>query len=81
MLVLAVMVHMLMCAPMGYAPQVRHGTEEQHARNGKGHQTVQTDPGPLHLAVPRARTGSCTPPLLPKRQRRLEGFDVKGLRL
>ena len=65
---------------LGYAPHGRHGTEEQHARHGQGHKTVQTDPGPLHLAVPRDRNGSCTPPLLPKRQRRLEGLDVKGLR-
>ena len=42
---------------------------------------MQTDTGPLALAVPRARHGSFRPPLGPKRQRRLEGFDAKGLRL
>jgi putative transposase len=66
---------------LGYAPHVRHGTEEQNARNGKGHKTVQTDTGPLNLAVPRDRNGSFTPQLIPKRQRRLEGFDVKVLSL
>ena len=65
---------------LGYAPHVRHGTEEQNARNGKGHKTVQTDTGPLNLAVPRDRHGSFTPQLIPKRQRRLEGFDVKVLK-
>ena len=36
-------------AHLGYAPHVRHGTEEQNARNGKGQKTVQTDTGPLDI--------------------------------
>src|SRR5438067_5451455 len=68
-------------AHLGYAPHVRHGTEEQNARNGKGQKTVQTDTGPLDLVVPRDRNGSFTPQLVPKRQRRLEGFDDKVLTL
>src|SRR2546427_108120 len=68
-------------AHLGYAPHVRHGTEEQNARNGKGHKTVQTDTGPLDLVVPRDRNGSFAPQLVPKRQRRLEGFDAKVLSL
>ena len=66
-------------AHLGYAPHVRHGTEEQNARNGKGQKTVQTDTGPLDLVVPRDRNGSFAPQLVPKRQRRLEGFDDKGV--
>jgi putative transposase len=42
---------------------------------------VQTDTGPLDLAVPRDRNGSFAPQLVPKRQRRLEGFDDKVLSL
>src|SRR6266513_849118 len=68
-------------AHLGYAPHVRHGAQEQNARNGKGHKTVQTDTGPLDLAVPRDRQGSFAPQLVPKRQRRLEGFDDKVLSL
>src|SRR6266567_2214958 len=68
-------------AHLGYAPHVRHGTEEHNARNGKGQKTVQTDTGPLDLAVPRDRNGSFAPQLVPKRQRRLEGFDDKVLSL
>ena len=68
-------------AHLGYAPHVRHGTAEPNARNGKGQKTVQTDPGPLDLVVPRARHGSFAPQLGPKRQRRLDGFDAKGLSL
>jgi putative transposase len=60
---------------------VRHGPEEQNARNGKGQKTVQTDTGPLDWVVPRDRNGSFAPQLVPKRPRRLEGCDDKGLRL
>src|SRR5262249_24225846 len=62
-------------AHLGYAPYGRHGTEDQNARNGKSHKTVQTDTGPLSLEVPRDRKGRFLPRLVPQRQRRLEGFD------
>ena len=68
-------------AHLGYAPHMRHGTEEPNARNGKGRKTVQTDTGPVDLTVPRDRNGSFTPQLVPQRQRRLEGFDAKVLSL
>ena len=68
-------------AHLGYAPHVRHGTAEQNARNGKGQKTVQTDTGALALVVPRDRNGSFAPQLVPKRQRRLDGFDAKVLSL
>ena len=68
-------------AHLGYAPHVRHGPEEPNARNGKGQKTVQTDTGPVDLQVPRDRNGSFAPQLVPKRQRRLEGFDAKVLSL
>ncbi len=68
-------------AHLGYAPHRRQWAEEKNARNGKGHKTVQTDTGPLDLAVPRDRHGSFAPQLVPKRQRRLEGFDDKVLSL
>jgi len=68
-------------AHLGYAPHVRHGTEEPNARNGKGQKTVQPDTGPLDLAVPRDRNGSFAPQRVPKRQRRLDGCDAKVLSL
>jgi putative transposase len=68
-------------AHLGYAPHGRHGTEEQNTRNGKGQKTVQTDTGPLDLAVPRDRNGSVAPQLVPKRQRRLDGCKAKVLSL
>lgn len=42
---------------------------------------MQTDPGPLALVVPRDRHGRFAPPRVPKRQRRLEGFEAKVLSL
>jgi len=60
---------------------VRHGTAEPNARTGKGHKTVPTETGPWDLVGPRDRNGSCTPPLVPKRQRRLEGVAAKVLSL
>ena len=68
-------------AHLGYAPHRRQWAEEQNARNGKGQKTVQTDTGPVDLQGPRDRNGSVAPPLVPKRQRRREGFDDKVLRL
>jgi putative transposase len=68
-------------AHLGYAPHMRYRTEEPNARNGKGQKTVQTDTGPVDRQVPRDRHGSVTPQGVPKRQRRLEGFDAKGLNL
>src|ERR687885_112898 len=68
-------------AHLGYAPHVRYGTAEHNARNGKGHKTVQTETGPLDITVPRDRNGSFAPQRVPKRQRRLEGFDDKVLAL
>src|SRR5919205_3567605 len=68
-------------AHLGYAPHVRHGTEEQNARNGTGKKTVHTETGQFNIEVPRDRNGSFEPQLVPKRQRRLEGFDDKVLAL
>jgi transposase-like protein len=62
-------------AHLGYAPYDRPGAADQNARNGKSHKTGQTDTGPWSLAVPRDRQGRFLPRLVPKRQRRLEGFD------
>ena len=68
-------------AHLGYPPHARQSPSAGNARNGKGQKTVQTDTGPVALAVPRDRNGSFAPQLVPKRQRRLEGFDDKVLSL
>jgi len=68
-------------AHLGYALHARPGAERDNCRKGKGKKTVPTETGGLDLAVPRDRNGSCEPQLVKKRQRRLEGFDEKGLAL
>ncbi len=60
---------------LGYAPHVRTSSGSGNVRNGTSAKTVQTDQGPLDLAIPRDRAGTFEPLVVPKRQRRLEGFD------
>ena len=55
------------------------GPRPSTARHGKRHKTVQTDTEPLPLEGPRDRKGRGRPRLVPARQRRLDGFDDKGL--
>ena len=42
---------------------------------------MQTESGPVDVAVPRDREGSFEPQLVKRHQRRLEGFDEKVLAL
>lgn len=56
------------------------GRRRNH-RNGTSPKTVLTDTGAMPLAVPRDRAGTFEPQLIPKHQRRLEGFDTKVLSL
>lgn len=56
------------------------GRRRNH-RNGTSPKTVLTDTGAMPLAVPRDRAGTFEPQLVPKHQRRLEGFDAKVLSL
>jgi transposase-like protein len=66
---------------LGYAPHARNGNGAANYRNGTGKKTVQTETAQLAIAVPRDRDGSFEPQLVPKRQRRLEGFDDQVLAL
>jgi hypothetical protein len=47
-------------------------------RNGYTNKTVQTETGAVEVCVPRDRAGTFEPQLVPKRHRRLEGFDEQG---
>ncbi len=60
---------------LGYAPHARHQAQNGNVRNGTSAKTVETDQGPVELAVPRDRAGTFDPTVVKKRQRRLEGFD------
>lgn len=66
---------------LGYAPHARLPSKSDNARNGSSPKTVQTEQGPVDLAVPRDRAGTFEPTVVKKRQRRLDGFDDKVLAL
>ena len=59
-------------AHLGYAKGERGG-QGGNARNGVIGKTVQTGVGPVPLAVPRDRSGSFEPLLVPKRSGRVSG--------
>lgn len=60
---------------LGYDKGDPAGREVANSRNGSTPKTLQTEVGPVELAVPRDRDGSFTPRLVPKGQRRLGGLD------
>ena len=62
---------------LGYAPGAARPEEAGNQRNGKTAKTVLTEDGPLRIDVPRDRTGSFEPILIPKHERRFTGFDDK----
>jgi transposase-like protein len=64
-----------MSAHLGYEKHAPEGRGSGNSRNGRTPKQLLTDTGPLAVSVPRDRDGSCEPQLVPKRQRRLEGFD------
>ena len=66
---------------LGYAPGGTRPDDTTNHRNGTSAKTVLTDDGPVDLAVPRDRTGTFEPVLVPKHARRLPGFDDKVLAL
>ncbi|WP_392971324.1 transposase [Streptomyces sp. LN245] len=60
---------------LGYERGDRAGAASGNSRNGTSKKTVLTDVWPVDLEVPRDRTGSFTPQIVPKHTRRVEGFD------
>ena len=62
---------------LGYAKHEKKGTNSGNSRNATSKKTVLSDSGKIELKVPRDRTGDFNPQILPKGQRRFEGFDDK----
>ena len=62
---------------LGYAAGADKPIEGKNHRNGASAKTVLTEDGPLRLEVPRDRSGSFEPLLIPKHERRFTGFDDK----
>lgn len=66
---------------LGYDRHGRRPEGTTNARNGTTSKTVHTDVGPVDIEVPRDRDGSFEPVVVPKRSRRLSGFDDQVLSL
>ena len=49
-----------------------------NARNGFSEKTIHTGHGSVRIEQPRDRRGSFEPQILPKHQRRFEGFDTRS---
>jgi putative transposase len=62
---------------LGYAAGADKPSEGKNHRNGASAKTVLTEDGPLRIEIPRDRTGSFEPLLIPKHERRFTGFDDK----
>ena len=57
------------------------GKATSNSRNGKTKKTIQGKNGAMSIAVPRDREGDFEPQLIPKHQRRFDGFDDKIIAL
>lgn len=66
---------------VGYEPHDPAGHHSGNSRNGTRSKTVITDIGPISIDVPRDRTASFEPVIVPKRKRRLGGVDQMVLSL
>lgn len=62
---------------LGYAAGADKPADGKNHRNGASGKTVLTEDGPLRIDVPRDRSGSFEPLLIPKHERRFTGFDDK----
>ena len=66
---------------LGYEKGDPAGRGTGNSRNGHSGKTVLTEDGEVDLAVPRDRTGTFEPAIVPKGERRLDGFDDRILSL
>lgn len=66
---------------LGYEKGDPAGRGTGNSRNGHSGKTVLTEDGAVELAVPRDRNGSFEPVIVPKGERRLDGFDDRILSL
>jgi putative transposase len=66
---------------LGYEKGDPAGRRTGNSRNGHSKKTVLTEEGELDLSIPRDRAGTFEPQLVPKGERRLDGFDGKIINL
>ncbi len=66
---------------LGYERGDPAGRGSRNSRNGHLAETVLTENGEIDLAIPRDRAGTFEPRLVPKGERRLDGFDGRVVSL
>src|SRR6476661_703041 len=64
---------------LGYEKNAPEGRGSGNSRNGKSRKRLQGDFGEIEIEVPREREGEFDPKIVPKHQRRFDGFDDKIL--
>ena len=64
---------------LGYEKNDPEGRGSGNSRNGKSRKKLKGDFGEVEIEVPRDRQGQFEPKIVPKHQRRFEGFDDKIL--
>ena len=62
-------------AELGCEKGKRNSSPEGNSRNGATPKTVKTEAGEIELSIPRDRNGDYEPVIVPKHQRRIEGFN------
>lgn len=62
---------------LGYDKHSPVGRNTKNSRNGKTSKTIKGKNGKLEIDIPRDRDGEFEPQLIPKHQRRFDGFDDK----
>ena len=63
---------------LGYAPGADKPSEGKNHRNGATGKTVLTEDGPLRIEVPRDRTGSFEPLLIPNMNAALRALTTRS---
>src|SRR6185295_18171259 len=64
---------------LGYEKNQPEGRRSGNSRNGKSRKKLKGDFGEIEIEVPRDREGEFEPKIVPKHQRRFDGFDDKIL--
>ena len=70
-----------MAEHLGHEKHEPVGNAEGNARNGRSRKTLKGEFGELPIEVPRDRHGNFEPQIVPKHQRRWNGFDERILSL
>src|SRR5690242_9773012 len=64
---------------LGYEKNAPEGRGSGNSRNGKSRKKLKGEFGEIEIEVPRDREGQFDPKIVPKHQRRFDGFDDKIL--